>query len=78
MSEININPERNTTQRKRLNRKLDTVGWGLFFIWMGIALLAGLGWGVGFLGVGLIILGKLVAREYLSDSACFGTTKANC
>jgi hypothetical protein len=73
MSEtINNNQELKTTQRKKLDRKLDAVGWGLFFIWMGIAILADLGWGVGFLGVGLIILGSLGAREYLSDSPCSG------
>jgi hypothetical protein len=54
------------------------MGWGLFFIWMGIAVLADVGWGVGFLGVGLIILGALGAREYLSGSICSGTTKASC
>ncbi|MEI8186387.1 MAG: hypothetical protein WCG19_06805 [Chlorobiaceae bacterium] len=45
-------------------KKLDAVGWGLFFIWMGIAVLAGVGWGVGLLGVGVIMLGGQVARRY--------------
>lgn len=78
MSEINNNQELKTAQRKKRGRKLDAVGWGLFFIWMGIAVLADVGLGVGFLGVGLIILGGVVAREYLADSACSGTTKACC
>jgi len=78
MSETNNNQELKTAQRKNLNRKLDALGWGLFFIWMGIAVLADVGWGVGFLGVGLIILGALGAREYLSDSACSDTTKVSC
>ena len=77
MSETNNNQELKTAQRKKMGRKLDAVGWGLFFIWIGIAVLAEVGWGVGFLGVGLIILGGVVAREYLSDSACSGTTKAS-
>jgi hypothetical protein len=76
MSETNYNAENKTTQRKKLNRKLDAVGWGLFFIWMGIAVLANVGWGVGFLGVGLLIFGSLGVREYLSGSACSGPTKA--
>ncbi len=48
-----------------LVRKLDAVGWGLFFIWIGIAFLADVGWGVGLLGVGVIALGTQVARKYL-------------
>jgi hypothetical protein len=72
------NQELKTAQRKKLDRKLDTVGWGLFFIWIGVAVLADVGWGVGLIGVGLIILGVLVAREYLSDSGGPGTAKASC
>ena len=78
MSEINNNQEIKNIQRKKLIRKLDALGWGLFFIWMGIAILADVGWGVGLIGIGLIILGGLVAREYLSGSVCSGTTKASC
>lgn len=78
MSETNSNKEIKSAQRKKLAWRLDAAGWGLFFSWLGIAVLADVGWGVGFLGVGLIILGGLVAREYLSGSACSGTTKASC
>jgi energy-coupling factor transporter transmembrane protein EcfT len=46
------------------NRKLDAIGWGLFFIWMGATLFAHLGWGVGLLGVGMITLGVQAARKY--------------
>lgn len=47
-------------------RKLDAAGWGLFFIWIGIALLANLGWGIGLLGVGLITLGGQMARKFMA------------
>lgn len=70
--------ETNKCQKKNLDRKVDAVGWGLFFIWMGIAILADVGWGIGLMGIGLIILGGLVAREYLSGSGCSGTTRADC
>lgn len=54
------------TEGKRvLARKLDAAGWGLFFIWIGIAVLASLGWGVGLLGVGIITLGGQLARKYV-------------
>jgi hypothetical protein len=48
-----------------LPRKLDATGWGLFFIWTGIAFLGDVGWGVGLLGVGIIPLGVQAARKYL-------------
>ena len=60
--------ERNHDQRSTnghvLNKKLDAAGWGLFFIWIGIALFAHVGWGTGLLGVGIIILGAQVTRRY--------------
>ena len=72
------NQELKTAQRNKRNRTLDAVCWGVFFIWIGVAILADLGWGVGLIGVGLIILGVLVAREYLSDSAGSKMAKASC
>ena len=44
-------------ERDHLARQLDTMGWALFFIWIGAALLADVGWGWGLLGVAAIILG---------------------
>jgi hypothetical protein len=46
--------------------KLDAVAWGLFFLWIGIALLANLSWGIGLLGVGVLILGMQTARKYMA------------
>lgn len=40
----------------------DTIGWGLFFVWVGIALLVDVGWGVGLVGVGIIALAPQAAR----------------
>ena len=45
------------SRRRHMARKLDAVGWGLFFIWVGIAFLADLGWGVGLVGVGVLGVG---------------------
>ena len=44
--------------------KLDAAAWGLFFVWVGVALIANLGWGLGLLGVGVITLGGQLARKY--------------
>jgi hypothetical protein len=68
-----------TAQRKKLDRRIDALGWGAFFVWTGIAVLADVGWGIGMIGMGLIIIGSLVAREYLSaPDECSGTNKVNC
>lgn len=47
-----------------LNEKMKALGWGLFFIWIGIAFLANVGWGMGLLGVGVLILTGEVVRKY--------------
>jgi hypothetical protein len=59
------NHDQKLTSRHFLHKKLDAAGWGLFFIWIGIALLANVGWGAGLLGVGIIILGVQGTRNYL-------------
>jgi hypothetical protein len=61
---VNNNQTLESAQRSELPRKLEAIGWGLFFIWMGIALFAHIGWGVGLLGVGIITLGAQAARKY--------------
>ena len=47
-----------------VNRRLDAAAWGLFFVWIGIALLANIGWGVTLLGVAVITLGAQLARRH--------------
>jgi hypothetical protein len=66
MSKGNVNNTQTLelAQRSELSRKLEAIGWGLFFIWTGIALFGNLGWGAGLLGVGIITLGAQAARKY--------------
>jgi hypothetical protein len=45
--------------------KIERIGWGLFLIWVGGALLFDVGWGVGLLGVGLLALVMQVVRSNL-------------
>lgn len=54
--------------RRVVLQKLDAVAWGLFFVWVGIALLANLSWGIGLLGVGIIVLAGQAARKYLAQT----------
>ncbi|MCP4202420.1 MAG: hypothetical protein GY769_10870 [bacterium] len=49
-------------ERRGLAGRLDAIGWGAFFVWVGVALLADVGWGPALLGIGLIILGGQIAR----------------
>jgi hypothetical protein len=54
-----------STIQQGIARRLDAAGWGLFFIWVGVSLLADLGWGVGLVGVSAIIfLGQAARRFY--------------
>ena len=49
---------------RTLNRNLETMAWGAFFIWWGITeLFQFLPHGVGAIGIGLIFLGLNVARS---------------
>lgn len=43
--------------------RLDTIGWSLFFIWVGIAWLANVGIGIGLLGVAAITLAMQLVRK---------------
>lgn len=55
-----------TTDRKKVvESKLASTGWGLVFLWIGLAMLAGLSSGIGLLGIGVIILGLQLVRKYI-------------
>jgi len=45
-------------------KNFDTIGWGLFFVWIGISFLAGFTFAVGLLGVGVITLCVQLARKF--------------
>lgn len=53
-----------TSNERSIARVIDSAGWGLFFLWVGVALLLDIGWGPGLIGVGVITLGGQVARRY--------------
>jgi hypothetical protein len=52
-------------RKSAIGRRLDSVGWGLFFIWVGVAVLLDVGWGIGLLGVGVLALVEQGIRKYL-------------
>lgn len=49
--------------RGELAGRLGRVGWGLFFLWIGVSLLLDLGWGIGLLGVGVLTLAMQAVRR---------------
>ena len=61
------NPSESLKSQKRAKRKiakrLEAAGWGLFFIWVGVSLMMHLSWGVGLIGVSAIILLGQAARR---------------
>jgi hypothetical protein len=50
------------SENRALARRLNVTARGLFFIWLGVAVLAQLGWGWTLLGIGVIVLGEQAAR----------------
>lgn len=52
-----------------VSKNLDAIAWGLFFIWVGVALTANVGWGLGLIGIGAITLAAQVARRYFGLAA---------
>ena len=63
-AEIEQVDELKATEKHHTAKKLDTIGWALFFIWVGIAFLVDFGDGIGLLGVGIITLGVQIARRH--------------
>lgn len=53
---------------KKIAKKLDAIGWSLFFIWIGIVMITGAETAVAFIGIGIIILGEQATRRYFQLS----------
>ncbi|MDH3207541.1 MAG: hypothetical protein OEO79_13150 [Gemmatimonadota bacterium] len=55
----------NTTMdtHSNIEHRLAATGWGLFFVWLGIAILAGVPNWVSLVGIGVITLGIQVTRR---------------
>ena len=63
MVEESIQEERSDRSALRaLAHRLNALGWGIFFIWLGYVLLADVAPGVALLGIGIIIWGGQLAR----------------
>ncbi len=49
-------------------RQLDAVAWAVFFLWIGVAMLANMPWGWSLLGIGIITLAPQLARWWMATS----------
>jgi hypothetical protein len=64
MPENNVSDAGAAPAKGGIAEKLDAIGWALFFIWVGLALMFNFGWGVGLLGIGIITVGEQTGRRY--------------
>lgn len=55
--------QQGNTVKNPMAEKLSAVGWGAFFVWIGIAWLLNVGTGIGLLGVGIITLAMQMVRK---------------
>lgn len=55
--------DRPAAPREDTAANLETAGWGVFFIWVGVCFLAGLSWGTFFFGTGILMLGTQALRR---------------
>ena len=55
-------PPRSSAEASETARRLDTIAWAVFFIWVGIAMLVAVPWGWFLLGVGVLILAAQLAH----------------
>lgn len=53
-----------TIQGGNTESKLEAIGWGLFFLWVGLAFIFGFGSEIGLLGIGIITLVMQWLRKY--------------
>ena len=53
---------------EQTHRQLSAAGWGLLFVWVGVASLLDVGWGYGLIGVGVIILCSQIAHVMVGES----------
>jgi hypothetical protein len=51
-------------ETRALNKRYETIAWGVFFIWWGVTTFFRLPDGVGMFGIGLILLGLNAARYF--------------
>jgi hypothetical protein len=63
-AKIGILQKEKEMEQQALNRRLEAIGWGAFFVWWGVTeLFPSLPEGIGAIGIGLILFGLNIARS---------------
>ena len=66
-------PSQDSSDPRDISRQIDSGAWAVFFIWLGIVMLAGLSWAWFLIGVGVLILGgQLIRRQRNLNVETFG------
>ncbi len=55
-------PEGLSVEDRERSRHADAVAWGIFFIWVGVSMLAHLSWGWFLIGAGVLVMGAQISR----------------
>ncbi len=55
-----------TSDQHERTRQIDSAAWAVFFIWVGLVMLAGWPWDWFLIGVGVLILGTQIIRRQFS------------
>lgn len=54
--------QRSSTKASKRGRQIDSVAWAIYFIWIGIVILAQISWGWSLVGVAVVILASQFVR----------------
>jgi len=62
-TQLSLSPFPDSSQHPDRSRQIDSGAWAVFFIWLGVVMLAGLPWAWFLVGVGVLILGAQLMRQ---------------
>ncbi len=62
-TQSSLAPFHDSASQHDRSRQVDSGAWAVFFIWLGVVMLAGLAWAWFLVGVGALILGAQMIRQ---------------
>ncbi len=63
ITQSNLTPSPESSERNERLRQIDSCAWAVFFMWVGVVMLAGVPWAWFLVGVGVLILGAQMMRR---------------
>ena len=58
-----LNDSATPSSQDERSRQIDSAAWAVFFIWVGVVMLAGMPWAWFLVGIGVLIVGAQVVRR---------------